>query len=530
MLTRRHLLAASAAAAALPPVPAKAEAPKDMLVVGQQLDGILSLDPGEGFEVLAGETIGNCYNRLLMPDPTDTSRLLGSLADKWEVASDGLTFTFHMGNDAKFVSGKSVTAEDAAFSLQRAVKMNKSPAFIINQFGFTNANVDQRIVAKDPRTLVLTIGEQVAPTLLLFCLTANVTSVIERAEALAHAQADDFGNQWLKTHSAGSGSFVLRNWKASETILYEANPYALEPPKLRRVIVKHIADPSAQLLQLQKADIDIARDLQTEQLRTAQSDPRLRLSSALRGSLFYVAMNQSQPELARPEVRQAIKWAIDYDGIQKNIAPYSLQAHQSFLPEGFPAAINELPFHHDVGRAKELLAKAGLAGGFAVTMDHASSQPLADIAQAVQANLADIGIKVTLVAGESRQVFTRTRARQHQLALLGWGPDYFDPNTNAEVFNVNPDNTDNAKNRTVAWRSSWQDTELSERAIAAMHETDSVKRMAEYEKMQRDHQQRSPFAFMLQLKEVAAIRKAVTGFELAPMPGRTVYATAGKSA
>lgn len=57
MLTRRHLLAASAAAAALPPVPAKAEAPKDMLVVGQQLDGILSLDPGEGFEVLAGETI-----------------------------------------------------------------------------------------------------------------------------------------------------------------------------------------------------------------------------------------------------------------------------------------------------------------------------------------------------------------------------------------------------------------------------------------------------------------------------------------
>ncbi len=530
MLTRRHLMVASAATAALPLIPANAEAPKDMLVVGQQLDGILSLDPGEGFEVLSGETIGNCYDRLLMADPGNTHGLKGTLADKWEVASDGVTFTFHLRGEAKFSSGKPVTADDAAFSLQRAVKLSKTPAFIINQFGFTKENVEARIVAKDPRTLVLTAGEQVAPTLLLYCLTANVASVVERAEALANAQGDDLGNQWLKTHSAGSGSFVLRNWKASETVLYEANPYALEPPKLRRVIVKHIADPSAQLLQLQKADIDIARDLQTEQLRTAQGDPRLRLSSALRGSLFYVAMNQNQPELARPEVRQAIKWAIDYDGIQKNIAPFSLQPHQSFLPEGFPAAVDDLPFHRDTARARDLLAKAGLAGGFAVTMDHASAQPIADIAQALQANFADIGIRVTLIAGEARQVFTRTRARQHQLALLGWGPDYYDPNTNAEVFNVNPDNTDNAKNRTVAWRSSWQDMDLSDRAVAAARETDAAKRMAEYEMMQRDHQQRSPFAFMLQLKEVAAIRKAVVGFELAPMPGRTVYATASKSA
>jgi peptide/nickel transport system substrate-binding protein len=82
MLTRRHLMAASAATATLPLVPANAEAPKDMLVVGQQLDGILSLDPGEGFEVLSGEMIGNCYDRLLMADPGNTHGLKGTLADK----------------------------------------------------------------------------------------------------------------------------------------------------------------------------------------------------------------------------------------------------------------------------------------------------------------------------------------------------------------------------------------------------------------------------------------------------------------
>jgi len=530
MLTRRHLLAASATAAAVPFAPAFAATPKDMLVVGQQLDGLISLDPGESFEVIGSETIANCYSLLVIPDPTNPNRLKGEIADKWEVASDGVTFTFHLRGDVKFASGKPVTAADAAFSLQRAVKLNKTPAFIINQFGFTKDNADARIVAKDARTLVLTVGEQVAPTLLLYCLTASVASVIERAEALANAQGDDFGNQWLKTHSAGSGPFVLRNWKASESVLYEANPYAMVRPKVKRVIVKHIADASAQLLELQKADIDIARDLQAEQLRVAEKDPKLRLSATLGGALNYVGMNQNYAPLAKPEVRQAIKWAIDYDGIQKNIAPFSRQAHQSFVPEGFPAAIKDRPFHRDVARAKELMAKAGLAGGFDVTLDHASIQPIADIAQALQANFADIGIKVTLIAGESRQVFTRTRARQHQLALLGWGPDYFDPHTNAETFNVNPDNTENAKNRTLAWRNSWQDTDFSNRATAAAHETDAAKRIAEYEKLQRDSQQQSPFAFMLQTKEVAAVRKVVSGFELAPMSARTVYTTASKSA
>jgi peptide/nickel transport system substrate-binding protein len=533
MLTRRHLLAASAAATAAtaaPLAPALAEAPRDMLVVGQQLDSIISLDPGECFEVTSGETVSNCYNRLVTPDPANPNRIKGELADKWEIAPDGLTFTFHLKGDARFSSGKPVTAEDAAFSLQRAVRLNKAPAFIINQFGFAKDNVEQRIVARDPRTLVLTLGEQVAPTLFLYCLTANVGSVVERAEVLAHAQGDDLGNLWLKTNSAGSGPYILRNWKASELVLYEANPNALVKPRLKRVIVKHVADPSAQLLQLRKGDIDIARDLQAEQLRVAEKDAKLRLSSTLGGLLNYIAMNQSHPPLAKAEVRQAIKWALDYEGIQKNITPFTREVHQSFLPEGFPAALKDRPFRRDPARAKDLLAKGGFPGGFEVTLDHASSQPIADIAQAVQANLAAVGIKVTLVAGDSRQVSTRTRNRQHQLALLGWGPDYFDPNTNAETFNENPDNTENAKNRTLAWRSSWQDEDLTKRAIAAAHETDTAKRIAEYEKMQRDSQQRSPFAFVLQQKEVAAVRRVVSGFDLAPMSGRTVYYNATKSA
>ncbi|MCW3476044.1 ABC transporter substrate-binding protein [Limobrevibacterium gyesilva] len=528
MLTRRSLLVASTATPFFS-YAALAETPKDIIVIGKQIDDIISLDPQEAFEFTGGEVCGNCYQRLVVPDPANPSKIKGELAERWEVAPDGLSYTFHLKRDAKFASGKPVTAADAAFSLQRAVKLNKAPAFIVNQFGFTKDNVDGKIVAVDPYTLVLTIAEKQAPTFLFYCLSATVGSVVEKAVVMANAQGDDLGNGWLKTNSAGSGPFMLRSWKASESVILDPNPNARVPVKPKRVILRHIADPAAQLLQLQKGDIDIARDLQADQIKSVQGNPAFKITSAARSYIMYIALNQKHPELAKPQVRQAVKWAIDYAAIQKNITPTSWEVHQTFLPKGFPAAIDENPFHKDPAKAKALLAEAGLPNGFEITLDHASSQPQADIAQALQADLAAVGIKVALLSGESRQVVTKTRARQHQMALVSWGSDYFDPHSNAETFNINTDNSDNARNRTLAWRSAWQDKDLSDRAAANVKETDGEKRVIEYEKMQRDHQARSPFVLLLQSTEMAVMRKVVDGFEVAPMSARTIYEKISKT-
>jgi peptide/nickel transport system substrate-binding protein len=528
MLTRRTLLGAAAATPFLS-YDALADTPKDVMVLGMQIDDLISLDPGEAFEFTGAEINGNVYQRLVMPDPTNPGTIKGELAEKWEVSADGLTYSFTLKPGVKFPSGKAMTAEDAAFSLQRAVKLNKAPAFIINQFGFTKDNVDERIRATGPNTLVLTVAEKVAPTFLLYCLSANVGNVVEKAVVMSHAQGDDLGNAWLKTNSAGTGPWMVRSWKASESVILDPNPNAATAPKIKRVILRHVPDPSAQLLLLQKGDIDIARNLLSDQIKTVRDNPAYALSSAPRSYLLYLAMNQKDPQLSKPQVRQAVKWALDYAAIQKNITPTSYEVHQSFLPEGLPGALKENPFKQDVAQAKALLAEAGLPNGFEITLDHASIQPTSDIAQAIQANLAAIGIKVTLLSGESRQVITKTRARQHQLALLSWGTDYFDPNSNAETFNVNTDNSDNARNRTLAWRSSWQDKELSDLAIANVKETDGEKRLEIYEKMQRMHQQRSPFAIMLQSIEIAVMRKDVSGFAIAPMYDRTTYTKAVKT-
>ncbi|WP_159992912.1 ABC transporter substrate-binding protein [Roseomonas sp. 18066] len=525
MLTRRSLLLASAAAAALPATlsPAMAQTPPGVLVFAKQIDDIITVDPHEAFEYTASELAGNVYQKLVTTPNSDPGSIQGELAEKWEAGADGKTFTFTLKDGPKFASGKAVTAEDVAFSLTRAVTLNKAPAFIINQFGFTKDNAAERIRATDARTLVLTTAEPTAPSFLLYCLSAAVGSVVEKAVVMAHVQGDDLGNAWLKTNSAGSGSYVIRQWRASESVVLEANPHTSAPPVVKRVILRHIADPSAQLLGLTKGDYDIARNLGADQIKQLEGNPAYTVQSARKASLMYLSLNQKNPNLAKLEVRQAIKLALDYEGIQKAIVPTTYAVHQSFLPAGLPGALTEHPFKRNVAEAKALLAKAGLASGFELSFDYASAAPNADIAQAIQANLAEIGIKLRMLPGEMRAVITKTRARTHDVAMVRWGSDYFDPHSNAEAFSINTDNSDNARNRTLAWRASWEIPELSARTLAALKETDSAKRSAMYGELQRDHQQQSPFVIMLQEIEVAVSRAAVKGFDMGPMNDRHSY-------
>jgi peptide/nickel transport system substrate-binding protein len=505
-----------------------ADTGKDVLVVALQTDNVTSLDPHEGFEAVGGEINSNLYQKLVRSDIDDPNQIRGEIAESWSMSEDGKTLTMKIRSGLKFASGGPLSAADCAFSLSRAVIMNKSPAFIINQFGFTKDNVAERITAPDATTLVLKLEKPTATTFLLNCLSANVAAILEKKVVLEKAVGDDLGNGFLRQNSAGSGPWVLRSWKPSESVVFDFNPQSGPVNGIKRIIIRHIVDPSAQLLMLQKGDVDVARNLNSEQLKQLQGDANYTLVRRATASVMAISMNQKVPQLAKPEVRQAIKWAIDYEGIQKNIVPMTHIMRQSFLPDGYPAAQKEGPFKRDVAKAKALMAAAGLADGFDVSFDHYSAQPGADIAQALQANLADIGIRVRLLASENRQVLTRMRARQHEMALTVWGSDYFDPNTNAEAYCVNTDNSDDARNRTLAWRNSWKDDEITKFALDALEEKDAEKRKELYLKLQVLHQERSPFAPLLQTVTWAVCRKNVQGIRLGVLPDANSYASVKK--
>src|SRR5215203_386508 len=134
---------------------ALAATPKDTLVVAWAIDDIITMDPAESFEISAGEIMGNSYDRLVRFDVNDPSKLYGDLAKSWTVAPDGKTYAFELKPGLKFASGNPLTAEDVVFSLQRAVLLDKTPAFILTQFGFTKDTVKDRIKQTGPLTLTL---------------------------------------------------------------------------------------------------------------------------------------------------------------------------------------------------------------------------------------------------------------------------------------------------------------------------------------------------------------------------------------
>jgi peptide/nickel transport system substrate-binding protein len=495
---------------------AKAATPSDTLVMGWWIDDLISLDPAEIFEFSGSEIAGNAYETLISFDYKDVTKLSSNVAESWTTSPDGKTHTFKIKPSKKFASGNPLTAEDVVFSLHRAVLLDKSPAFILGQFGLTKDNVKDKIKQTGPLELTLEVDKPYAPTFVLYSLTATVASIVDKKLVLQNEKDGDLGYGWLKTRYAGSGPFKIRDWKANEVVVLERNENATTKPTLTRVIYRHLKETATQRLLLEKGDIDIARNLSPEEIDAVRKDPNIKIQDGPKGTLYYMGLNQKNATLAKPEVREALKHLVDYQAMADTIMKYKVKVHQTFLPEGFLGVLNENPYKLDVAKAKELLAKAGHPNGLTITMDTRSTPEITGMAQAIQQTFAQAGVKLDLIPGDGKQVLTKYRARQHDIFIGQWGADYQDPNTNADTFAANDNNADDAKAKPLTWRNAWDPGALTQKTRAAVLERDADKRAAIYRELQKDVMANGPFITMFQQIEVAAVRKNVEGFIIGP--------------
>ncbi len=503
---------------------AQAATPPNILMVAQSLDGVTSFDPAEIFEFVGGEVSNNIYLRLVMRDEQDQSQVVGGAAESWEVSEDGLTFTFKMRDGIKFASGAPMTAGDAAFSLHRVVKLNKSPAFILTQFGWTAENVEEMAKAQDDGTLVLKLAEPLAPTLVLNALSAGVGAVVEKSVVMANEKDGDLGHDYLRTHSAGAGPFTLRDWKANEVLVLEANKeFFRGAPAMESIIIRHVPEATSQRLMLENGDIDIARNLGSDQLAALASNPDIRIEVEPKSTVLYLGMNTTQPLFEKPQMQEAIRWLVDYEGIADTLLPQQFKVHQSVLSSGTMAALDDRPYKLDLEKAKALIAEAGYGDGVSIDLDVFSASPYRDIAEALQADFAKAGIKLNILAADRKQALTKYRARNHQLVLMVWSPDYGDPHSTMDFFISNPDNSAESAVKTAAWRNGWVSADAQDLARKAMMERDVEKRVPMYAELQKTLQNDSPMAVLFQQTEPVAMRANVQGWNSGPAFDTYVY-------
>lgn len=514
-LSAVSLAAALIAPLAMPVPEALAETPANILVIASQIDDIVSLDPQESFEFSGSDIANNMYGSLVSFDPNDlSSGYQPEIAESWEVSGDGKVFTFKIRPGLTFTSGNPVTARDAEFSLQRAVGMEKTPSFILTQFGFTADNMGETLKALDDSTFQMTTDKKYATSFVLNCLTATIAYIVDSKTVASNAVEGDWGNTWLKTNSAGSGAYKLVNWKPNESYTLEANPnFYKGEPAMKRVVVRNIQESATQRLLLEKGDVDIARNLSPEDVSAIGSDSALAVDDDLRGRILYFSLNQADPILSNPKVVEALKYLADYEGMANSFLKGQYTVHQAFLPLTYLGELKEQPYSLNVEEAKALLAEAGYADGFDVEIIVRTAQERVEISQSLQNTFGQAGVRVTISQATGKQTLAKYRSREFQIYVGAWGPDYPDPHTNADTFAHNPDNRMEAQlTGKLAWRNAWDIPEMSKATEAAVAEADTAKRAQMYIDIQREHQRVSPFVPMFQKIEQTGRRANVKNF------------------
>jgi peptide/nickel transport system substrate-binding protein len=491
---------------------ARAASPLGVLVVAQSLDDLVSLDPAEGFELSSIQAFTSLYQRLVQPDPENPSILRPTLASGWQADPSGRSLTFELRSDAHFATGRPVRPEDVIFSLSRAVRLNRAPVFILNELGWTAANVDRNLLKLDARHVRISWTRTAGPAFALSILTAPVASIVDQTEVMAHDAAGDAGNAWLKNHSAGSGPFKLRRYIAHEALILDANPSSpTGAPLMKTLIVKNVADAATRRLLVEVGDADIARDLGPDQIDALRGKSELRIATYPSGKIDYLLFNTANPgnpALANPALWQAARWLVDYEGIANKLLKGEYEVHQAFLANGFPGALNETPYHLDVARAKAILASGGLANGARIKLLVFNQPPYGEIAQSLQATFSKAGIQLEIVPQLAAQLYGQIRARTEEAAWLYWIPDYFDANSTAGAFARNREDG----TQTLAWRAGWNIPQLSEQTEAALAEPDPRARIERYETIQAEVQKNSPFVIALQGRTELVMRANVKGY------------------
>jgi len=488
-----------------------AAGPPQVLVVAQSLDDIVSLDPAEGYELSSMQAFTSLYQRLVQPDPDHPESMRGAgLATGWQAEPGSLVF--ELRPDAVFANGHSVRPEDVIWSLSRAVKLNLSPAFILNGLGWTAATVDQHLVKIDEHHVRVTWSAPVGPSFALSVLGATVASIVDERDAASHAEAGDLGNRWLHDHSAGSGPFRIRRYIPHEALVLDANPLSPgDAPRLKTIVIRSVPDAATRELLVRVGDADIARDLGPDQYAALRDQPGLQLrqfpSAAVHYLLFNTA-NTAVPQLANPALWQAARWLIDYQGIAHELLKDQYQVHQGFLAAGFPGALDDTPYRLDVPRARSILHAAGLDHDLTITLDVFNQAPFTEIAQSLQATFAAAGIQLEIQPALTGEVYTRVRSHSVQAVWLYWIPDYFDAHSSASAFALNL----NDGSTSIAERAGWQIPQLSALTLAAVREPDTGRRLELYRQIQTEVQRSSPYVIALQERSELVMRANIRGY------------------
>jgi peptide/nickel transport system substrate-binding protein len=456
---------------------------------------IRSLDPGHTLEPDGEMVTHACYDALVTFDGADLSTPKPHVATSWKVSGGGRLYTFTLRQGIRFASGNPLTSADVKWSFDRVINLQSNPAFFL-------ANVDE-VQAPDPQTIVLRLK---APQPSILPILSNgalgimdsklVTS--QGGDASVDAKTKDHAEMWLQSHSAGSGAFMIQSYTPTQELVLARNPnHWRAAAKMDRIVLRSVPEASTQALQLERGDLDLAMSLGQENLGTLRRVPSVTIQSSVVATSFVMMVNMDPSlsgQLANPKVLQAIRYALDYDGILQIAGP-GAQRMAGVIPNDLPGALDPREaVKTDKNKAKALLKDAGLseAKGRLMFASDATSYGIqySLLAQKIQSDLASVGITIDLDGLPGTIELGQYRGGKAPALFGGYAADY-------------PDATDflvYLPGQLVGKRMNWPANaspaaqELAQWGDQATQEADPRTRVALLQKVQRRLLDIGPYA------------------------------------
>lgn len=346
-----------------------------------------TLDPAIAFSSDGLEFVRNVYEGLLEYVPASTE-LRPALAESWEVSEDGLTYTFKLRQGIKYHDGADFNAEAAKMGLDRIKEINQGPASLMTDINSIEAVDAQTLKITLSRPNVFFLG--VLPKLAL----ASPTAIEEHK-----TNADPWAKDFFATNGVGTGPYKFDSWtKGSQIVIVKNTDYWQEwkPNTADRVILRVDADISTALQLLGQGQIDMLGAVGPDDSIAAKDLPGVKLVEQPQFQVSILTLNTNNKPLDSPKVREAIKYAFDYQAFVDFFQGLG-ETPSGPLPKNAEGVDPSLPAQkQDLEKAKQLLAEAGYPnGGFKLRYLGLKGLSYEEFAGTLlQQNLAELGIEL----------------------------------------------------------------------------------------------------------------------------------------
>lgn len=501
-----------------------------VLVFGRGGDSV-SLDPahatdGESFYV--SEAV---YDKLAMFKYGSTEIEPG-LAESWDISDDGLEYIFHLRKGVHFAPTKfyrespEFTSADVVFSLKRQFDENNPYNKVGGAFRYWSSmdmsNIVNDVVALDKHTVKITLKKKEAPFIANLAMEfAAIVSKDYADHLLKEGKADD-----LAKKPVGTGPFVFEKWVKDDKIIFSVNKnYWGGKPHINKLIFKVIPNNAVRAAELKAGSIHVMDQPNPAEVQGLENDPRFKVEKQEGLNVGYLAYNLEKKPFDNKLVRQALSYSINtkaivdsiYEGlgtVATNPIPPTMWSYNDSL-KGYP---------YNPEKAKQLLTEAGYPDGFETTL-WAMPVPRPynpngrKVAEAMQADLAKVGVKAKIVSYEWGTYLKKGSMGEHDMILLGWSGDNGDPDNFLNVLL----SKHSAMNKPSSNRAFWKNEAFTKLIDQAKETTDVAQRSRYYEEAQLIFEEDAPWKTIAHSIVVVPMSKKVHGFKIDPTSARRFH-------